>query len=855
MSEKFCRFLRLPDLSTIGCLRAVVVVVLCSAGEFVFPIDAQELVVSNDGETSDSQRLASHLTRVLEAMQSLGYPIDDGIETKLRSVQSRSTAEELQFLFDRYCVATVTINPESRVKAEAGPASLTLQQWAYVPWLIKIVNQGAVKSPIQIESPQAGPSYRGAALLSMQRQDQLQLRANEAKPGSLPRFLHMEWHTQPPMTAIPSGAKVEYAILLVNSSESGQREATLEFSVGSGTQDLGFRAQLPFLMEILPAVPVRLSIHDDEGAPAFARLTIRDAAGRIYPPQPRRLAPDLFFQQQIYREHDEFVYLPPGNFEVECTQGPETVPLRKMMRVVSEVSNTWELEVRRWIHPMRYGWYCGDHHIHGAGCAHYTSPTEGVTPKDMFRQVAGEGLNVGCILTWGPCFEFQRQFFRPSIDHVSRRKTLLKYDIEVSGFGSQALGHVCLLNLRDQDFPGSDGTKEKGWPSWATPTLRWAKSQGAVTGYAHSGSGLQIDAKKAADRMFNKFDQNESGLISRSEATTCLLPTDFEYIDSDRDGGISRVEMQTALDTAADQLPNFAIPEMNSVGAMELPVSVAHGVCDFISTMDTARVSEWNMWYHVLNCGYPLKASGETDFPCMSGNAVGQGRVYVQLGKVDRLSFQDWCDGLASGRSYVSDGFVHCLEFSATHGELSAMVGDRLILDGPSDVKVKATIGVASQMPSSVAYATRQPEGGRRFIGDTVTLHGSRSNEWVATGERVVECVVNGRVVASQRVVGDGKLQSVEFDLKLEDSSWLAIRVFPSMHSNPIEAIVRQQPIRASKQSARWCIETIEQLWNQRERNIVSTEREQAREAFQFAINEFRKREAQSNEDRSGIAR
>jgi hypothetical protein len=82
---------------------------------------------------------------------------------------------------------------------------------------------------------------------------------------------------------------------------------------------------------------------------------------------------------------------------------------------------------------------------------------------------------------------------------------------------------------------------------------------------------------------------------------------------------------------AAEQLPNLAIPEMNGAGAMELPVSVAEGVCDFISAMDTRRIQEWNTWYHVLNCGFPLKASGETDFPCMSSRNVGQGRVYVRL--------------------------------------------------------------------------------------------------------------------------------------------------------------------------------------------------------------------------------
>ena len=54
---------------------------------------------------------------------------------------------------------------------------------------------------------------------------------------------------------------------------------------------------------------------------------------------------------------------------------------------------------------------------------------------------------------------------------------------------------------------------------------------------------------------------------------------------------------------------------MNGVGAMEICVTVAHGACDFISAMDTPRTAEWNMWYHILNCGFPLKVSGETDFP------------------------------------------------------------------------------------------------------------------------------------------------------------------------------------------------------------------------------------------------
>ena len=82
---------------------------------------------------------------------------------------------------------------------------------------------------------------------------------------------------------------------------------------------------------------------------------------------------------------------------------------------------------------------------------------------------------------------------------LSEPFTVLKYDLEISGFGSQALGHVCLLNLRDQTYPGSDGTKTKGWPTWTTPLMKWAKAQGAYTGYAHSASGLGVNAQSDAE--------------------------------------------------------------------------------------------------------------------------------------------------------------------------------------------------------------------------------------------------------------------------------------------------------------------------------------------------------------------
>src|SRR4029077_10998820 len=183
-----------------------------------------------------------------------------------------------------------------------------------------------------------------------------------------------------------------------------------------------------------------------------------------------------------------------------------TIPLRTRAQV--------EVKLERWINPMDNGFYSGDHHIHGAGCPHYTSPTEGVTPADMFRQVEGEALNVGCVLTWGPCFDYQKRFFTPAVHQLSSAFSVMKYDLEISGFGSEALGHVCLLNLRDQTYPGSEGTKTKGWPTWTPPLMRWAKHQGAYTGYAHSASGLGVNPKAAAERLLRDLDKNKDGKLT-----------------------------------------------------------------------------------------------------------------------------------------------------------------------------------------------------------------------------------------------------------------------------------------------------------------------------------------------------
>jgi hypothetical protein len=768
----------------------------------------------------EGQPLAANVRRVTQALEFLGAPL----AVEMSAAFAASDGRKVQELLDPHVLCVVEINPESRVKAERGPAPAILQQAGYTPVLVKVLNHATSLARLRITSAQAGPSYAGASKLSMERERQQQLRENENTTGAA-RFLEVEMFAAPPMTTNLSGLEVEYAIALIYSSDAGKREATLAFDIGQGTQDLGFRAEVPVLFEVRPAVKVKLAVQDFDGTPTTARLTFTDSRGHVFPPQARRLAPDFFFQRQIYRASGDSVLLPPDEFTMEASRGPEYRSLRRAMHVATEKP---EIDVRleRWVNPADYGFYSGDHHIHSAGCAHYTSPSEGMRPEDMFAQVKGEGLNVGCVLSWGYGFDFQRQFFGAQVDRLSEPLTQLKYDVEVSGFGSAALGHVCLLNLRDLVYPGADGIK--GWPTWTIPALRWTKQQGGFTGYPHSGSGMQVNPAIAAKRVLELFDADKDGRLTREETSDAVLPEPFEKIDADQDRGLNEAELTASHDRVVDQLPNVAIPDL---GGHEIFVSTALGVCDFISAMDTARLLEWNCWYHLMNCGLPLKVAGETDFPCMSGTRVGQGRTYVQLGHVERIDFSQWCAGLAAGRSYVSDGYAHALEFSVE----GKAAGEALSLVQPGRVKVHAKVAFSSETPLEVAYGGAEPVGGARLTGDTVNFHDTTKARPFAGGKRKVELIVNGLPVATREVPADDQPHDLEFSADIARSSWVAVRQFPQLHTNSVTVLVAGRPIRASRQSARWCVACIDQLWRVRSRNIAPAERENAQRAYEEA--------------------
>ena len=718
------------------------------------------------------QPLAQQVRRLETALKFLGEPLSQedhqAINAAVASTDEANAVTTLQRILDRRVLAVVHINPESRVKVEAGAARPELIEGGTRVFLVKVINEAGVTAPLTVSSPNGGRVY----VVADNSPEPRMTLTNETVRD---RWADISIYTQPPMRARLSGLAVGYAILQVASRDAGQRSALLAFSVGQGSQDIGFRNDVDILFTAIPAHPVRLSVRDERGQPTTAGLLIRDELDRVYPNLSKRLAPDFFFQPQVYRADGQTLRLPPGNFTVTASRGPEY--LDETRRVVVNGAQDLAFQLKRWIDPSSEGWFSGDHHIHSSGCSHYQNPTEGVTPEDMWPQIIGEGLNLAAVLIWGPSYYHQKRYFTGRDHPLSTADRLMRYDVEISGFPSSHAGHVVLLGLKDQDYPGTKRLED--WPSWTLPILRWAKKQGALTGFAHSGWGLEVKS---------------------------------------------------------NELPNYDVPGYDGVGANEFIVDVTHpDAVDFLSAGDTPSIWELNMWYHTLNVGFRTRLAGETDFPCITDDRVGIARSYAKI--MGPLSYERWVESVRAGRSYVSDGRSHFFEFKVNGVEAGT---------GASEVAM-ASPGTATISVRVAARLDEQPHptiGSKRY--DETPYWDLERARIGKSREVPVQIVVNGQPAAAQNIVADGTMRTLTFKVALDRSSWIAARIFPSSHTNPVFALVDGQPIRASKRSAEWCLAGVDQCWSQKARAIRASERDAAREAYDHARRVYRQRLAES---------
>jgi hypothetical protein len=744
----------------------------------------------------------SGVNRALETMVKLGSPVaaEDAEQIAILSHRNdRAAIDAAEQILDRYTLTHVAIEANGYARTTEGGAQKTLIEQGWRVFLVRVSNSLGSTDNLRefIGDPSMTTTSRGSGS-----------RAGVPDTVEMAPYIASAWLTGQlyntlPMLPALSGFAIEYKVIQLYSRDRGRHRMAFNF-VTTSDQIAWMAAKyyqrgVSLDFECLQTRDIVLQVRDTNGQGCVASLIIKDKLDRIYPLQAMRLAPDMQFQPHIYRADGETLRLPDGEYTVESKRGPEYLRDKQTV-TIGQGRSQIEVQLKRWIDPAKWGWYSGDTHIHAAGCAHYERPTEGISPESMIRHVRGEGLSIGDVLTWGPSWYYQKQFFTghaespvAALEHPDLQaannaslqpratpedaESLLRYDVEVSGFPSSHCGHLVLLRLKDQDYPESKVIQD--WPSWNLPILKWAKMQGAVAGYAHCGMGMVVDS------------------------------TD---------------------------LPNYDIPPMDGVGTQEAIVDVTHGVVDFLSGCDTNPVAELNAWYHMLNCGFRLAMLGETDYPCISGERPGVGRSYVRLDHrpVDDTGYNNWINNLKRGRIYCGDGRSHFLEFKV-QGRMS---GDEDILfETKNTVNVEATVSARLEPePTSETEAIRlrtEPMRGMfQLPGFGWHLERARIGR---SREVSLELMVNGIAVDRMTMLADGTPRPIQFTTAIARSSWVALRILPSGHTYPVFVQVGNKPIRASKRSAQWCRTCVDKLWEVKSPFIRESERPGAAEAFNYA--------------------
>ena len=210
----------------------------------------------------------------------------------------------------------------------------------------------------------------------------------------------------------------------------------------------------------------------------------------------------------------------------------------------------------------------------------------------------------------------------------------------------------------------------------------------------------------------------------------------------------------------------------NGIG-MEAPVAAALGKLDAFNLFDPYWMDpEYDIWYHLLNCGISLPASTGTDWFICSNN-----RVYVQT---DRdFTYENWLRGLQDGNTFI------------TNGPALFLTADGAMPGGQID----------------------SPNGSRRKLSGVISWNSHYPINRV-------ELVHNGRV-AQRKEFNEAPQQRGEWglDLEIETDGWIAARAYGDArdsfaqsiyaHTSPVQ-IGTGRPPSIAQESAGFFVRSID---------------------------------------------
>jgi hypothetical protein len=224
-------------------------------------------------------------------------------------------------------------------------------------------------------------------------------------------------------------------------------------------------------------------------------------------------------------------------------------------------------------------------------------------------------------------------------------------------------------------------------------------------------------------------------------------------------------------------------------------------------------------WYNYLNCGFRLPIVGSAH-KYDNTRAVGQERTYAQLQSNAPMEYRNWIEAVRAGRTFVTNGPMLTLE-------------------------------VNGQGPGAVLTFSSEDRA-------VVSVHAkARSLRPIQR----LEIILNGEVAATSVASGDPSEATVDCELPVNGSVWIAARCVASMskadprnarfvgaHTSPVYVEVENRPFAADPAVVRYLAEALDWWtgWLHRDDNYEKFETDEQRQRlaniFRSAREELLKR-------------
>ena len=314
------------------------------------------------------------------------------------------------------------------------------------------------------------------------------------------------------------------------------------------------------------------------------------------------------------------------------------------------------------------------------------------------------------------------------------------------------------------------------------------KVNGADAGYSKPGRIVHWDAEWHFDPAGVTFENKALGghiiLLGLKEAHQIWDESPYKILEwgKSQDAIMGFCHLQYLNDTIQNDL-TCCIP-------VDYPVEAALGTIDFLSEDVWLNDASINAYYRLLNCGFRLGWAAGTDFPCNESRPFGSLLTYVQVKDLP-LTYRKWIEGIKNGRTVITtNGHVEFLDLKING------------VNGPGDeIKLKGK--------------------------ETVEIDVNWTSVKTLTGQ--IEIVCNGKVIAKiDGMAKPGEPVHMKISLKVNQSSWICARRMDEKghqsHTSPVYITVRNTPVRASAEDARYFVKWIDNImvniapggpWNQ----------------------------------------